>query len=156
MNAGVALICVRGFGIPRLLDRAAELLPEGLAWTVVHVVDQRPEDEVERAIGSLPGRRGGLDRMHQSVEQLQQDVQREVEAWLHEAGRTAGLSFLYGIPEHEIVDLASQIGAEIVVVGARPETGPHRFGHVSRFVVDHASCSVLVIVNRSGILSQEP
>jgi nucleotide-binding universal stress UspA family protein len=83
--------------------------------------------------------------MHQSVDQLQQDVQREVETWLREAGRTAELSFLYGIPEHEIVDLAGQIGAEIVALGARPEIGPHRFGHVSRFIIDHAPCSVLVI-----------
>jgi nucleotide-binding universal stress UspA family protein len=145
MSAQSALICVRGFGIPRLLDRASELLPDGFAWTIVHVVDQRPEAEVERAIGNLPGRRGGLDRMHQSVDQLQHDVQEEVERWLQEHGRGATLSFLYGVPETEIVELARQSGAEIVVLGARPEVGPHRFGHVSRFVIDHAPCSVLVI-----------
>jgi nucleotide-binding universal stress UspA family protein len=149
MSARIALICVRGFGIPRLLDRAAELLPEGLVWTVVHVVDQRPEDEVGRALGNLPGRRGGLDRIHQSVDQLQQEVQHEVETWLRGTGRSAELSFLYGIPEHAIVDLASQIGAESVVVGARPEVGPDRVGHVSRFVIDHAPCSVLVIASGS-------
>jgi nucleotide-binding universal stress UspA family protein len=145
MSAQSALICVRGFGIPRLLDRASELLPDGFAWTIVHVVDQRPEAEVERAIGNLPGRRGGLDRMHQSVDQLQHDVQEEVERWLQEHERGASLSFLYGVPETEIVELARQSGAEIVVLGARPEVGPHRFGHISRFVIDHAPCSVLVI-----------
>ncbi len=145
MSERVALICVRGFGIARLLDRAAELLPPGLAWTIVHVVDQRPEAEVERAIGNLPGRRSTLDRIHQSVEQLQHDVQQEVETWLRDTGRTAERSVLYGVPEQEIVELANRIGAELVVVGARAETGPHRFGHVSRFVVDHVLCSVLVI-----------
>jgi nucleotide-binding universal stress UspA family protein len=150
MSARIALICVRGFGIPRLLDRAAQLLPPDLAWAVVHVVDQRPEEEVERAIGNLPGRRGGLDRMHQSTDQLQQDVQHEIESWLREAGRTAELSFLYGIPEQEIVGLASQIDAEIVAIGARPAIGPDRFGHVSRFIIDHATCSVLVIAAEDG------
>jgi nucleotide-binding universal stress UspA family protein len=140
-----ALICVRGFGIPRLLARATELLPDGLDWTIVHVIDQRPEEEVERAIGNLPGRRGGLDRIHRSVELLQHDVQTEVEEWLAENGRTAELAFLYGVPEHEILALAEEVDAEIVVIGSRPEIGPHRFGHVSRFVIDHVPCSVLVI-----------
>jgi nucleotide-binding universal stress UspA family protein len=144
-----ALICVRGFGIAPLLDRATELLPDGLTWTIVHVIDQRPEEELERAIGHLPGRRphhgAGLDRIQRSVEQLQRDVQYDVEVWLHETGRTAELAFLYGVPEHEIVALASELPAEVVVVGARPEIVPHRFGHVSRFVIDHVPCSVLVI-----------
>lgn len=145
MSARVALICVRGFGIPRLLDRAAELLPEGMSWAIVHVVDQRPEEEVGRAISSLPGRRGGRDRIQQSIDQLQHDIQQEVETWLRDTGRTAELSFLYGIPEQEILALANRIDTEIVVIGARAETGPHRFGPVSRFVIDHVPCSVLVI-----------
>jgi nucleotide-binding universal stress UspA family protein len=88
--------------------------------------------------------------MHQSTDQLQQDVQHEIESWLREAGRTAELSFLYGIPEQEIVGLASQIDAEIVAIGARPDIGPDRFGHVSRFIIDHATCSVLVIAAEDG------
>lgn len=156
MSAGTrtALVCVRGFGIARLLDRATELLPDGFTWTIVHVVDQRPEEEVERALGHLPGRRphhgAGLDRIHRSVDQLQQDVQHDVEAWLQRAGRTAELAFRYGVPEHEIVALATDLPAEIVILGARPETGPHRFGPVSRFVIDHAPCSVLVISPDAG------
>ena len=147
--SGRALICVRGFDIARLLDRATELLPNGLEWTIVHVVDQRPEEELERAIGQLPGRRpqrgAGLDRIQRSVEQLQSDVQFDVDAWLQTTDRIADLAFLYGVPEHEIVELANELPAEIVVVGARSEIGPHRFGHVSRFVIDHVPCSVLVI-----------
>ena len=147
--SGRALICVRGFGIGRLLDRATLLLPDDFDWTIVHVVDQRPEEEVERAIGQLPGRRphrgAGLDRIQRSVDQLQSDVQFDIEVWLHETDRTAELAFLYGVPEHEIVALATELPAEIVVVGARSEIGPHRFGHVSRFVIDHVPCSALVI-----------
>lgn len=149
MSARIALICVRGFGIARLLDRAAELLPGDMEWIVAHVVDRRPEEEVERAFGQLPGRRSphgsGFERMQRSVDQLQQDVQQEVEAWLWGTGRTAELAFLYGVPEHEIVALAGERGVEIVVVGSRAEIGPHRFSHVSRFVVDHVPCSVLVV-----------
>ncbi len=145
MTRRLALICVRGFGIPRLLDRASDLLPEGISWTIVHVVDQRPEEEFERALGNLPGRYGGLDRMQRSSCQLQQDVRQEIDEWLRRAGRTAEICLARGVPEQEIVDLASRIDAEIVVVGARAEIGPHRFGHVSRFVIDHVPCSVLVV-----------
>jgi nucleotide-binding universal stress UspA family protein len=150
MSSGRALICVRGFGIDRLLDRAAALLPAHLSWTIVHVVDQRPEEELERALAALPGRhlihaRDGDDRIHRSVDQLQRDVQSDVEAWLTERGREADLAFRYGIPEQEIIALIEQLSADLVAIGARPEAGPHRFSHVSRFIVDHAPCSVLVL-----------
>lgn len=150
MSAGRVLICVRGFGLERLLDRATQLLPDGMDWTIVHVVDRQPEAEFDRALAGLPGRRtlhghAGDDRVHRSVDQLQRDVRADLEAWLTTRNRDAELAFLYGVPEQEIVDLAAELDVDIVVVGARAEIGPHRFSRVSRFVVDHAPCSVLVI-----------
>ncbi len=150
MSAGRALICVRGFDIARLLDRAVALLPGQMDWTIVHVVDERPEGELDRAMSGLPGRRSihahdGDDRIQRSVASLQRDVQADVDTWLADRNRDADLAFLYGVPEHEIVALATELPAEIVVIGARPEIGPHRFSHVSRFVIDHVPCSVLVI-----------
>ncbi len=154
MSGRSALICVRGFGIAHLLDRATELLPADTDWIIAHVVDQRPEEEVERAFGQLPGRRphhgSSRDRFQRSADQLQQDVRQDVEAWLRDTGRFAELALLYGVPEQEIVTLARERGVDIVAVGSRPEVGPHRFSHVSRFVIDHVPCSVLVIAPTEG------
>lgn len=145
-----ALVCVRGFGIDRLLDRAASLLAPHLAWTIVHVIDERPSGELERAFAALPGRRSPhadapLDRIQQIDDRLQHDVQADVERWLATWGRQADLAFRRGIPEREILELAMELEVEIVVVGSRAETGPHRFSPVSRYVVDHAGCAVLVV-----------
>ena len=42
------LICLRGSGIPSLLDAVAATLAPDVAWLLCHVVDTRPIDEVTR------------------------------------------------------------------------------------------------------------
>ena len=54
-----------------------------------------------------------------------------------------------GRPEREIVAAAERLAADVVVLSARPRTGPteagpRSLGHVSRFVVDHSPVPVLV------------
>ena len=56
-----------------------------------------------------------------------------------------------GRPELEIVNLAAEWRADLVVVSSRAvyrerrEIGPKSVGHVARFVVDHAPCPVLLL-----------
>ena len=56
-----------------------------------------------------------------------------------------------GRPELEIVNLAAEWRADLVVVcsralyGERREIGPKSVGHVARFVLDHAPCPVLLM-----------
>jgi nucleotide-binding universal stress UspA family protein len=60
-----------------------------------------------------------------------------------------------GRPELEIVNVAAEWRADLVVVGSRaayrgtPEIGPKSVGHVARFVVDHAPCPVLLLRPRA-------
>jgi nucleotide-binding universal stress UspA family protein len=53
---------------------------------------------------------------------------------------------IVGAPKREIVDLASRLEADVVVVGSHGRTQLARFllGSVSEYVVRHAVCSVLV------------
>jgi nucleotide-binding universal stress UspA family protein len=56
-----------------------------------------------------------------------------------------------GRPEQEIVNLAAQWRADLVIVCSRAayrmkeEVGPRSVGHVARFVIDHAPCPVLLL-----------
>ena len=56
-----------------------------------------------------------------------------------------------GRPELEIVNVAAEWRADLVVVcsravyGEKREIGPKSVGHVARFVVDHAPCPVLLL-----------
>jgi nucleotide-binding universal stress UspA family protein len=56
-----------------------------------------------------------------------------------------------GRPELEIVNLAAEWRADLVVVCSRAayqkrrEIGPKSVGHVARFVLDHAPCPVLLL-----------
>jgi nucleotide-binding universal stress UspA family protein len=52
-----------------------------------------------------------------------------------------------GDPAEEILKLASEIGAELIAMGSRGRTGwvGAVLGSVSRKVLDHAACPVLVV-----------
>ena len=56
-----------------------------------------------------------------------------------------------GRPEREIVNLAAEWRADLIIVCSRTayrmkeEIGPKSVGHTARFVVDHAPCPVLLL-----------
>jgi nucleotide-binding universal stress UspA family protein len=56
-----------------------------------------------------------------------------------------------GRPEREIVNVAAEGQADLVIIcpraeyGGRHTIGPKSIGHVARFVVDHAPCPVLLV-----------
>jgi nucleotide-binding universal stress UspA family protein len=67
-------------------------------------------------------------------------------------GKLAGAQARVGRPDAEIVSLAEELGAGLVVVGSRG-LGPIRralMGSVSSSVVRHAHCPVLVVRNSGG------
>jgi nucleotide-binding universal stress UspA family protein len=67
-------------------------------------------------------------------------------------GKVAGSHLGVGRPDAQIVDLAEEIGAGLVVMGSRGLGGMRRalVGSVSDSVVRHAHCPVLVVRNAEG------
>lgn len=74
---------------------------------------------------------------------VDEQVQRVREA----DGEIASAHARVGFPDAEIVDLAEELGAGLIVVGSRGLGGVRRalMGSVSMSVVHHAHCSVLVV-----------
>jgi nucleotide-binding universal stress UspA family protein len=56
-----------------------------------------------------------------------------------------------GRPEREIVNVAAEWQADLVIIcprgeyGGKPSIRPKSVGHVARFVLDHAPCPVLLV-----------
>ena len=143
------LVCVGRLGAAALLDAAVAVLGEPRDWVALHVVDDAPVAEAAQVIGRLPGR----DHARQEAEARMRGMAvhaaaatvAEARAWFdrHGGGETL---LRHGRPEQEIVQVAAERRAGLVVLGLDPgrRPGPGRLGHTARFVVDHAQTGVLL------------
>ena len=124
---------------------AAEMAERtGSELEVVHVGEVRPV--------SHPEWRG----YHARYEDLREKSQRLLEGRVEEIESTGGTvaraHLRMGHPDEEIVLLAEETGADLIVVGSRGLGGIRRalVGSVSDSVVRHAHCAVLVVRNTEG------
>ncbi len=146
----LALVAVAGAETEQFWERVRLLLPPGIRVELYHVVDEAPAWELGMQFARRPGhpRPPGLDARVREAETRGSDA---ILAGARTAiGRSATEALGRGRPEREIVSRAANVGASLVVVGARPGEDrtapePHSLGHVSRFVVDHAPCPVLLV-----------
>jgi nucleotide-binding universal stress UspA family protein len=129
VNAAIAQRIVVGYdgseAAERALDRAAGLAGYGTTVTVVSVAPSEP-DEVERAHRLLEEARTRLTARHVSVRTLDP----------------------IGEPVRQIVAAATDIGADLVVVGGHnghAVEAPLALGSTSTGVLHGAPCDVLVV-----------
>ncbi|MGD0020234.1 MAG: universal stress protein [Candidatus Limnocylindrales bacterium] len=155
------LVALAGTEDPALVAQVARVVggrESAIELTLLHVEETGPR---ELAAHGLPLRSGPWPaRSGDAVEQrlAEADDLRAaalLEAW-HDrfaaALPDAGIAHLVarGRPEQEIVAAAGRLAADVLVLCARPRTGPteagpRSLGHVSRFVVDHSPVPVLVV-----------
>ena len=83
-------------------------------------------------------------RLEQSERKTLEDVVGKIEA---SGGKVEGSHHASGRPDAEIVALAEEIGAGLIVMGARGVGGIRRAltGSVSESVLRHAHCPVMVV-----------
>ncbi|MBX5448498.1 universal stress protein [Thermogemmatispora sp.] len=140
---------VLGQAISQLWPSASGQQPQvGL----LYVIDTRPRGELERRRERF-WRPPHLPLARQ--EQLRQAERETAQEILQEGARyVRGAELLQreGRAEQEILRCAQEWGATLIVLCARsprgergPEQGPASVGHVARFVLDHASCPVLLL-----------
>ena len=84
---------------------------------------------------------------HELEQQARMRLDAEVEKMRSAGGAVAEAHLRVGAAAAEIVDLAEEIGAGLIVIGSRGQGGIRRalMGSVSDSVVRHAHCPVLVV-----------
>jgi nucleotide-binding universal stress UspA family protein len=97
---------------------------------------------------SYPGTLGYSEKLYEQIEEESRQQLRELSWQLKAAGgAVAGTHLRMGAVALEIVALAEELGADLIVMGCRGLGGVRRalMGSVSDSVVRHAHCPVLVV-----------
>ncbi|HEU5397172.1 MAG TPA: universal stress protein [Verrucomicrobiae bacterium] len=119
----------------------------GAEVLLLHVIDVYP---VAVQSGALPI--GTCDNiLDQSAEKLAE--------WREEfhSRATAQSLVRFGVAREEIVDVAREDRADLIIMGTRGRTGvAHLFGSTAEWVVRHAPCPVLVVREREQDFVQTP
>ena len=99
-------------------------------------------------LDSYPGTLGYERRLYEEIEEISRELLRK-ESWRVKAagGTVSGTHLRMGQVDLEIVALAEELGADLIVMGSRGLGGVRRalMGSVSDSVVRHAHCPVLVV-----------
>jgi nucleotide-binding universal stress UspA family protein len=97
---------------------------------------------------SYPGTLGYYGKLQEQIEEVSRELLRK-QSWRVKAagGTVAGTHLRMGQVDLEIVALAEELGADLIVMGSRGLGGVRRalMGSVSDSVVRHAHCPVLVV-----------
>ena len=97
---------------------------------------------------SYPGTLGYYDKLYEQIEEVSRELLRK-QTWRVKAvgGTVAGAHLRMGEAALEIVALAEELQADLIVIGSRGLGGVRRalIGSVSDSVVRHAHCPVLVV-----------
>lgn len=120
------------------LARAAELA--AAAGAELHLV----------AVGRVPEYAETQDEVDEAREQAETFYGKrieEAEALLKARGVSAKTQVVFGKPSEQILRVAEEVRADLIVLGAHPKSALRRrlLGATADKVVDHAECSVLVV-----------
>ena len=128
------------------MDAAASLLPPGAEIELLHVAF-----DAETFVRA--GRRGLLGRHPHpppGPDPVSTATEEEAAALLADAaarlGRDASQTARRGRAQDEVLDAARDADVLVLARGGEPDhLGPKSVGHAERFVLDHASCAVLLV-----------
>lgn len=129
------------------VDAARRLAPPGAAVTLLHVTPDDLTDAAHSAYRGLLGRsHPGRDPGPRVTELAATSASDLLDAAARRLSRPCDRAERRGMPEREVVTAAA--GAELLVMardGDQSRLGPKSLGKVTRFVVDHAPCPVLLV-----------
>lgn len=134
------------------VSKAAEIISASgpLTFGLFYAIDTGPRKDIEhtrerflRGAGRALSRE---DEMQQAERGAAEEIFNEGLRYLPEAE----ILQRQGRPEREIVNVAAEWQADVIVIcpraefGGKPMIGPKSIGRVARFVLDHAPCPVLL------------
>jgi nucleotide-binding universal stress UspA family protein len=113
---------------------------------------------VPRFLQSYPGTLGYERRLYDQIEEESRQLLRELSWRVKVVGGTvAGTHLRMGAVNLEIVALAKELGADLIVMGCRGHRGIRRAieGSISDGVIRHAPCPVLVVPSQESAEAPE-
>ncbi|MFC4907115.1 universal stress protein [Actinomadura gamaensis] len=132
---------------PACVDAARAHVPAGAGIELLHVTGPDAAGAAHGAFAGLLGRARPDHDPGTEMERLAADAgARLLSAAAGRLGRPCTTTERIGRIEHEVVAAAE--GADLLILardGDRSRPGPHSLGPAARFVVDHASCPVLLV-----------
>jgi nucleotide-binding universal stress UspA family protein len=131
------------------LDTAAEIIPRDAQVTLLHVTPSDVGEATDAAAAGLLGRALRARRPGRPFDIATDEAATAIlQAAATRFGRQGtALVHRRGRVEREVIGAVAH-DADLLVVardGDRSRLGPHSLGHVTRFVVDHAPCPVLLV-----------
>jgi nucleotide-binding universal stress UspA family protein len=108
---------------------------------------------------SYPGTLGYYGKLYEQLEEESRERLRELSWRVKVAGGTvAGSHLRMGEVDLEIVALAKELGADLIVMGCRGHSGIRRAieGSISDGVIRHAPCPMLLVRSHEGAEVTEP
>jgi nucleotide-binding universal stress UspA family protein len=131
------------------VDAAARSLSPDAGVALLHVTPSDVSEVTEAATAGLLGRAFSRHRPARHLDEITDRAASEIlAAAATRLGREdAELLHRRGRIEREVVGAVARDVDVLVVArdGDRSRLGPHSLGHATRFVVDHAPCSVLLV-----------
>lgn len=127
------------------VDAALSLAPAESRFTLLHVTSPAAADAAHGAYRGLLGR-GGRDPGERLEALGRASAAELLSAAAHRLGRPCDRLEIQDEAERAIVAASGQ--ADLLVVardGDRSRLGPKSLGRITRFVVDHAACPVLLV-----------
>lgn len=107
----------------------------------------------------VPSERGKLAHSSVALDQVEELCQARLQAMAERGARPRRLSthFRYGTPAEQIIQLAADFDADMVVVGTHGRTGVTRLvvGSVAEKVVRTAPCPVLVVRDKALVAAAQ-
>jgi len=132
----------------RALTRASELAQAfGARVVIADVAAPRPLEAMPGGFGLTPYYFSSAELGVQADKELWQRHRERIESFFAETGVAHEFAGVVGAPAAEIVDIAEERGADLIVVGTREPGFLDRLfgGSVSQGVARRAGCDVLIV-----------
>jgi nucleotide-binding universal stress UspA family protein len=137
------LVWITEDGWEACVQAARTLAPAGQDVTLLHVTDTAALEAAHGAFTALLGR-SRTDPGAQLEALAEASAQQVLDAAAEELGRPAHQVRLRGRPEHQVAEAAREASL-LILAREGGAAGPKSLGKAARFVVDHATCPVLLV-----------
>ncbi len=138
-----ALVWITEDGWEACVQAARTLVPADTDLTLLHVTDTAALEAAHGAFTALLGR-SRTDPGTQLAALAESSAEQVLATAAAALDRPAGQIRLRGRPEHQVT-LAARDASLLILAREGGAAGPKSLGRAARFVVDHATCPVLLV-----------